>query len=55
VTKPYGFEHLQFAVVGSQGDVVSVHQHPDAATRFIATSYRDDLSVVYLENGIAER
>jgi hypothetical protein len=50
VTKLYGFEHLHWAVAGPQGDVVSVHQHPDAATRFIAASYRDDLSVVYLDN-----
>lgn len=37
--------HLRYAVVGDQEDVVSLHQHPDAAERFIRSSGRTDLTV----------
>lgn len=37
---------LDFAVMGSQGEIISLHQHPDAAARFIASSARSDLQVV---------
>lgn len=37
---------LDFAVMGGQGEIISLHQHPDAAARLIASSARSDLRVV---------
>ncbi len=39
-------KHLQFAVVDRLDTVISLHQHPDAATRFVDVSPRNDLRVV---------
>lgn len=38
-------EYLCFAVVDGQHAIISLHQHPDAAARFISASPRKDLSV----------
>lgn len=47
-----GANELNFAVVDkSSGRVISVHQHPDAAKRFIISCFRldDDFEVVELD------
>ena len=40
-------EYLKYAVMGEYDNntVISLHQHPDAAAAFIATSPRDDLVI----------
>lgn len=43
-----GIRALKFAVVDPTNNAISLHQHPDAAQRFIDDSPRNDLEAVEL-------